>query len=179
MVKSTPINQLPISQNQQQHITTQNNNTFNQTEEINIEDLVQEKERIEYSQQQDNLQDQINNLKQEIEKRKHDNDDHKENINPHPLQNNNPINVFDKNGHDSIINKNMIQCIYEYIDIKIFVIVFIFSLVIFSKTINMFFFNKLEIKDLGYLTSYIQSLIMSISIMCIMKFLQVDKKIYI
>ena len=173
MGKSTPISQ--IVPPTQQTITTpiiqpvEDNN-----EDINIEDLVQEKERQSSVQirQQTDLQNQIDTLKREIEMNKGP-------IAPppqafqqpqqQPQQLQQPQQINPQTVTDSLINKNLILSLFNDVDYFLFVILVFVLIIMYSEHVKGFLFEKLELKNLAYLTSYVQAILSSIIVVLIKK----------
>lgn len=172
MVKSTPIAQIMP---QQQAITQPQPPQHHQaemSEDINIEDLVQEKERLSTVQhkQQSDLQNQIDTLKKEIEM-------NNANIQPsvpqqpvaQPFSPQTPSPPVPQNMTDSFINKNALLSIVGKLDYFLFVIIVFVLLVVYSDTVRSFISLKLELKNLVYLTSYIQAILSAILVILIKK----------
>ena len=149
MVKSTPINQLPQDSEVKATPTL---------EEINMEDLIKEKETQDYT---NKLQDQIDLLKQQIESSKQ--------IDLNNMPNSQSYKEEPKLITESIINKNSLTAIINELDYVLFFGVLILSLIINSTTVYTFLCNKLEIKQLGYLTKYIQSVVLAITVVVLKK----------
>lgn len=176
MVKSTPIAQI-IQPQQQQAITNPpppQQYQEDTNEDINIEDLVQEKERLSTIQhkQQSELQNQIDSLKREIEM-------NKSNITSSPqvlvdqstvpqTQQPTPQSV-PPSMTDSFINKNALMSIVGDLDYFLFVIVVFIVVVVYSESVRSFIFQKLELKNLSYLTSYTQAFLSALLVVLIKK----------
>lgn len=181
MVKSTPIAQI-IQPPQQQAIThppPQQQYQEDTNEDINIEDLVQEKERLSTIQhkQQSELQNQIDSLKREIEM-------NKSNISSSPQSTPLPVQQLNSSTPqtqqstpqsipqsmtDSFINKNAILSIVGDLDYFLFVIVVFIAVVVYSESVRSFIFQKLELKNLSYLTSYTQAFLSALLVVLIKK----------
>ena len=160
MVKSTPIAQI-IQPPQQQAITNPpppQQYEEDTNEDINIEDLVQEKERLSAIQhkQQSELQNQIDSLKREIEM-------NKSNITSSPqvpvaqstvpqTQQPTPQSI-PPSMTDSFIINNPLRSILVDLDYFLFLIVLFFVVVLYSESVRGFIFQNLELKNLSYLPS--------------------------
>lgn len=171
MVKSTPISQIASPPPQQSRIEPPVVHTNNQNEDINIEDLIHEKEKNEHQAQQFELQNQIEMLKRQIEMTKKTPQVQAEPIG-HPqipsMTHNAPLEQR-TNLTDSIINKNSLLMLISNLDYKLFVVVFIVVSIMYSTNLREFISNKLEDKNLTYLTSYIQSFVSSVGVVVLMK----------
>ena len=179
MGKSTPISQ--IVPPTQQTITTpiiqpvEDNN-----EDINIEDLVQEKERQSSVQirQQTDLQNQIDTLKREIEMNKgpiapppqaFQQPQQQPQQLQQPQQPQQPQQINPQTVTDSLINKNLILSLFNDVDYFLFVILVFVLIIMYSEHVKGFLFEKLELKNLAYLTSYVQAILSSIIVVLIKK----------
>ena len=176
MVKSTPIAQI-IQPPQQQAITNPpppQQYQEDTNEDINIEDLVQEKERLSTIQhkQQSELQNQIDSLKREIEM-------NKSNITSSPqvpvaqstvpqTQQPTPQSI-PPSMTDSFINKNALMSIVGDLDYFLFVIIVFIVVVVYSESVRSFIFQKLELKNLSYLTPYTQAFLSALLVVLIKK----------
>ena len=138
MVKSTPINQL---QPEQPVVSPP------QTEEINMEDLIQEKQVQDHTTE---LQHQIDSLKQQIE-----------------LTKVIPQNV--PTPPESIISKNALINMLNDFDYKLFFVIITSYLLLNSSMVYSYIFDKLEMKELGYLTTYIQSILLGLIVVLVNK----------
>lgn len=175
MVKSTPIAQI-IQPPQQQAIThppPQQQYQEDTNEDINIEDLVQEKERLSTIQQkqQSELQNQIDSLKREIEMNKSNISSSASPQQPPPQQMaaHPPTQSIPQSMTDSFINKNAILSIVGDLDYFLFVIVVFIVVVVYSESVRSFIFQKLELKNLSYLTSYTQAFLSALLVVLIKK----------
>ena len=175
MVKSTPIAQI-IQPPQQQAIThppPQQQYQEDTNEDINIEDLVQEKERLSTIQhkQQSELQNQIDSLKMEIEMNKSNISSSTSPQQPPPQQMAAPppTQSIPQSMTDSFINKNAILSIVGDLDYFLFVIVVFIVVVVYSESVRSFIFQKLELKNLSYLTSYTQAFLSALLVVLIKK----------
>ena len=175
MVKSTPIAQI-IQPPQQQAIThppPQQQYQEDTNEDINIEDLVQEKERLSTIQQkqQSELQNQIDSLKREIEMNKSNISSSTSPQQPPPQQMAAPppTQSIPQSMTDSFINKNAILSIVGDLDYFLFVIVVFIVVVVYSESVRSFIFQKLELKNLSYLTSYTQAFLSALLVVLIKK----------
>lgn len=175
MVKSTPIAQI-IQPPQQQAIThppPQQQYQEDTNEDINIEDLVQEKERLSTIQhkQQSELQNQIDSLKREIEMNKSNISSSTSPQQPPPQQMASPppAQSIPQSMTDSFINKNAILSIVGDLDYFLFVIVVFIVVVVYSESVRSFIFQKLELKNLSYLTSYTQAFLSALLVVLIKK----------
>ena len=167
MVKSTPISQIASAPQQQSRIEPPVAPTNNQNEDINIEDLIHEKERNDHQSQQFELQNQIDTLKRQIEMTKsteHIGHTYQAPATPTTAQEPQRSNLT-----DSIINKNSILMVISNLDYKLFAVVFVVVSVMYSSNLRDFISNKLEEKNLTHLTSYIQSFVASVGVVVIMK----------
>lgn len=169
MVKSTPIAQ--IIQPQQQAISPSppQQHQEDTNEDINIEDLVQEKERLSTIQQkqQAELQNQIDTLKREIEMNKSNiTSSHQVPVAPSmaPQTQSTPQSMT-----DSFINKNALMSVVGDLDYFLFMIVAFIVLVVYSESVRNFIFQKLELKNLSYLTSYAQAFLSALLVVLIKK----------
>uniref|UniRef100_A0A6C0CVE7 Transmembrane protein n=1 Tax=viral metagenome TaxID=1070528 RepID=A0A6C0CVE7_9ZZZZ len=178
MVKSTPIAQIIPPQQQQQAITQpppQQKYQEEMNEDINIEDLVQEKERLStiQQQQQSDLQNQIDTLKREIEMNKSNiptpslTPQQPQTMTPTQPQTTTPTQS--QSMTDSFINKNALLSVVGDLDYFLFVVVVFILVVVYSESVRSFIFQKLEVKNLAYLTSYTQALISAILVVLIKK----------
>lgn len=165
MVKSTPISQLPVTQNVNVKHVQHNDQPVVYTEEINLEDLVREKDSEKEAQEHSlYLQNQIDSLKEQIGM----NNSVSTTMNTiKPPVN---VNTSITNDNDSIINKNLLNSIMIDVDYKLFLIAVVMSFLMYSETVQSFIFSKLETKHFGYLTSYLQSLLLSFAIVMIMRY---------
>jgi hypothetical protein len=177
MVKSTPITQVFPQQQPQQKTIVQDTN-----EDINIEDLVQEKARLssitqqqqqQQQQQQVDLQNQIELLKREIHMNKSQNvpDSVTSSVttNSEEKSKTDPVHIEPKGITDSIINKNAMITFVNEFDYSLFVILIFILTIMYSETTRTFISQKLEIKNLAYLTPYAQSFISALLVVFIKK----------
>ena len=184
MVKSTPIAQIiqPSQQpsQQQQTITQpppQQQYQEDTNEDINIEDLVQEKERLSTIQhkQQSELQNQIDILKREIEMNKSNIPSPSsqappaEQMSPSISQTQPIPQSTSQSMTDSFINKNALLSIVGDLDYFLFVIVVFIVVVVYSESVRSFIFQKLELKNLSYLTPYTQAFLSALLVVLIKK----------
>lgn len=178
MVKSTPIAQITSPQQQQQAITQpppQQKYQEEMNEDINIEDLVQEKERLStiQQQQQSDLQNQIDTLKREIEMNKSNiptpslTPTQPQTTTPQQPQTTTPTQS--QSMTDSFINKNALLSVVGDLDYFLFVVVVFILVVVYSESVRSFIFQKLEVKNLAYLTSYTQAFLSAILVVLIKK----------
>ena len=171
MVKSTPIAQ--VMPQQQPKTISQDGN-----EDINIEDLVREKEGLsiaqqqQQQQQQNELQNQIDLLKREIEMNKSQVSESMP-IHQHILQQSQhqqpQMQQPSQSITDSIINKNAILSFMNDFDYYLFVILVFVLMIMYSESVRSFISEKLELKNLAYLTSYTQAFVSAMLVVLIKK----------
>jgi len=102
---------------------------------------------------QKQLQDQIDLLKMQL-------NTNKEII---PNQPSPPITITD----NSLINKNTLLYLTNNFDYKLFIIVFLFCIIIYSSSIRDFLFNKLDAKKVSYIHPYLLAFLVALcSVIC-------------
>lgn len=156
MVKSTPIHQLNMSQQAQKK------------EEINIDDI---KEENDTNQQQIELQKQIDYLKNQIEITKQLNNKNSPEVveqKPHSIiedmLNDSPAQQCTPSSKTCKLasNDGILESLWKQFDYKLFLIVVVLAIFVFSSHIGEFVESKLEARSLTYLSLYIQSVILSV-----------------
>lgn len=154
MVKSTPINQL-----QQPKMVQPQPRIVHETEDVNIENLINEQQQQSQEDTND-LQNQINNLRHQLELSK--SYDSSTSTNSGPSLPPNPTTATDLT--EPVINDNFLMGIMKNFDYKLFFIALILYIIVSSCTVHTFIFDKLELKQLGFLTNYIQSILLALGI---------------
>ena len=102
---------------------------------------------------QKQLQDQIDLLKMQL-------NTNKEIIPNQPYP---PITITD----NSLINKNTLLYLTNNFDYKLFIIVFLFCIIIYSSSIRDFLFNKLDAKKVSYIHPYLLAFLVALcSVIC-------------
>jgi hypothetical protein len=68
---------------------------------------------------------------------------------------------------NSLINKNTLLYLTNNFDYKLFIIVFLFCIIIYSSSIKDFLFNKLDAKKMSYIHPYLLALLVALcSVIC-------------
>ena len=153
MTKSTPISNLqqsnppPPSHPLIQHPPSE-------TQDLTIESALKEFDSTPSDNTtQKQLQDQIDLLKMQL-------NTNKEII---PNQPSPPITITD----NSLINKNTLLYLTNNFDYKLFIIVFLFCIIIYSSSIRDFLFNKLDAKKVSYIHPYLLAFLVALcSVIC-------------
>lgn len=155
MTKSTPISNLqqsnppppPPSPPLIQHPPSE-------TQDLTIESALKEFDSTPSDNTtQKQLQDQIDLLKMQL-------NTNKEIIPNQPYP---PITITD----NSLINKNTLLYLTNNFDYKLFIIVFLFCIIIYSSSIRDFLFNKLDAKKVSYIHPYLLAFLVALcSVIC-------------
>lgn len=159
MTKSTPIHQL-----QQSNTATPPSAMVPQVESstesvVNVEHALQERESFDQDRtQQVLLQEQIDLLKMQLSANASKGASPTTQVPQHPPP------VYDNPKSDSLINKSTLIYLGNNFDYKLFIIVFILSILIYSSSIREYLFTKLDDKKLAYLHPYVLAGLVSLGV---------------
>ena len=161
MTKSTPIHQL-----QQSNTTTHPPAMVPQVDSsadstVNVEHALQEKSALEQERaHQSQLQEQIDFLKMQLGANAVT--AASASATTHAPQAPAPVYYHPKS--DSLINKGTLIYLGNNFDYKLFIIVFILSILIYSSSIREYLFAKLDDRKLAYLHPYILAALVSLGV---------------
>lgn len=123
-----------------------------ETQDLTIESALKEFDSTPYDNTtQKQLQDQIDLLKMQL-------NTNKETI---------PTQLPQPPTDNSLINKNTLLYLTNNFDYKLFIIVFLFCIIIYSSSIRDFLFNKLDAKKVSYIHPYLLAFLVALcSVIC-------------
>ena len=122
------------------------------SQDLSIESALKEFDSTPSDNTQQQLQDQIDLLKMQLNTNKEI-----------PIQSPPLPSPTD----NSLINKNTLLYLTNNFDYKLFIIVFLFCIIIYSSSIKDFLFNKLDAKKVSYIHPYLLAFLVALcSVIC-------------
>ena len=155
MTKSTPMHTLQQQSNTGSSPSIQYVETSIEPQ-VNVEQVMHDKS-FEDNRHQTQLQDQIDLLKMQLST-----NSTKPPTSEHISQN-------QPSTKDSLINKHTLMYLGNNFDYKLFGVIFVLSILIYSSSIREYIFAKLEIRNLAYLQPYILAGLLSIGVVTMNK----------